>query len=185
MLKIAVESNSRNLKEYLDIMEQGDKLFEMFKAGKIHLDGSISKDERAVLARYSEILNMLYNQTSKGKRLDEARKNSGNLEQDLTELNALFETDKNVHMPLLDRIVRTFGYWAGVRNFKQARIVIEEATKQADERNRDTALHSRFGINKGDFVKGISVTSYFPDMLQNGIVAKDYLGAEQHQILRL
>ena len=88
LLKIAVESNSRNLKEYLDIMEQGDKLFEMFKAGKIHLDGSISKDERAVLARYSEILNMLYNQTSKGKRLDEARKNSGNLEQDLTELNA-------------------------------------------------------------------------------------------------
>ena len=178
LLKIAVESNSRNLKEYLDIMEQGDKLFEMFKAGKIHLDGSISKDERAVLARYSEILNMLYNQTSKGKRLDEARKNSGNLEQDLTELNALFETDKNVHMPLLDRIVRTFGYWAGVRNFKQARIVIEEATKQADERNRDTALHSRFGINKADFVKGISVTSYFPDMLQNGIVAKDYLGAD-------
>ena len=178
LLKIAVESNSRNLKEYLDIMEQGDKLFEMFKAGKIHLDGSISKDDRTVLTRYSEILNMLYNQTSKGKRLDEARKNSGNLEQDLTELNALFETDKNVHMPLRDRIVRTFGYWAGVRNFKQARSVIEEATKQADERNRDTALHSRFGINKGDFVKGISVTSYFPDMLQNGIVAKDYLGAD-------
>ena len=176
LAKISVESNSRELQKYLNTIEQGDKLFEMFKSGKLQLDDTLSEDNKIILKKYSNMLNTLYNQTSKGKRLSEARVNSGNLKQDLTELNALLNGDENIHIPLRDRIVRTFGYWVGIRNFEQAKKMIEETTKQADEKNRKKAEKGDFSIKKGDFVKGISDTQYFPQMLQNGIVAKDYLG---------
>ena len=176
LAKISVESNSRDLEKYLNTIEKGDKLFEMFKDGKLQLDDTLSEDDRIILKKYSNMLNTLYNQTSKGKRLAEARVNSGNLEQDLTELNILFNSNENIHIPLRDRIVRTFGYWTGVRSFEQAKKMIEEATKQADNANRERAKKGKFSIKKGDLVKGISATQYFPKMLQNGIVAKDYLG---------
>ena len=176
LLKCSVESNNRNLKEYLNTIEQGDILFEMFKAGKLSIDDTLADDERRTLKKYSNMLNTLYNQTSKGKHLTGPRKNSGDLGQDLIELNALFEGDENIHMPLKDRIVRTFGYWAGIRSFDQAKKIMEEIPEQADKQNRERAINHDFYIKKGDFVKGIVATSFFPSMLQNGIVAKDYLG---------
>ena len=176
LAKISVESNSRDLEKYLNTIEKGDKLFEMFKDGKLQLDDTLSEDDRIILKKYSNMLNTLYNQTSKGKRLAEARVNSGNLEQDLTELNVLLNSNENIHIPLRDRIVRTFGYWTGIRSFEQAKKMIEEATKEADKANRERAEKGKFSIKKGDLVKGISATQYFPKMLQNGIVAKDYLG---------
>ena len=176
LLKCSVESNNRNLKEYLNTIEQGDILFEMFKAGKLSIDDTLADDERRTLKKYSNMLNTLYNQTSRGKHLTGPRKNSGDLGQDLIELNALFEGDENIHMPLKDRIVRTFGYWAGIRNFEQAKKIMEEIPEQADKQNRECAINHDFHIKKGDFVKGIVATSFFPSMLQNGIVAKDYLG---------
>ena len=176
LAKISVESNSRDLEKYLNTIEKGDKLFEMFKDGKLQLDDTLSEDDRIILKKYSNMLNTLYNQTSKGKRIAEARVNSGNLEQDLTELNVLLNSNENIHIPLRDRIVRTFGYWTGIRSFEQAKKMIEEATKEADKANRERAEKGKFSIKKGDLVKGISATQYFPKMLQNGIVAKDYLG---------
>lgn len=176
LAKISAESNSRDLQKYLNAIEQGDKLFEMFKNGKLQLDDTLSEDNRLILKKYSNILNTLYNQTSKGKRLAEARVNSENLEQDLTELNDLLNSNKNIHIPLRDKIVRTFGYWAGIRNFEQAKKMIEEITKQADKTNRETVEKGDFSVKEGDLVKGIGNTQYFPQMLQNGIVARDYLG---------
>ena len=176
LLRISMESNNRNLREYLDNIEQGDKLFEMFKAGNLKIDSTLPEESRVILKKYCNMLNTLYNQTSRGRRLDKARKNSGNLAQDLTELNDLFTNEENIHIPLRDRIVRSFGYWAGIRSFEQAKKMMEENTKEADRRNRETAKKRDFSIRKGDFAKGIERSEYFPSMLQNGIVAKDYLG---------
>ena len=75
-----------------------------------------------------------------------------------------------------DRIVRTFGYWAGIRDFEQAKRLMEEKTRQADSRNRELAKGGDFTVRRGDFAKGIIDTEHFPSMLKGGIVAKDYLG---------
>ena len=121
LLRISIESNNRNLREYLNNIEQGDKLFEMFKAGNLQIDSTLPEESRVILKKYCNMLNTMYNQTSRGRRLDNARINSGNLAQDLTELNDLFTNEENIHIPLRDRIVRTFGYWAGIRSFEQAK----------------------------------------------------------------
>ena len=176
LLRIAVESNDKDLKDYLNTIEQGNAMFEMVKEGSLQIDDSLSEDKRETLKKYSDILNILYNFTSKGRRAEKRRENSGDLEKDLEELEELFQSDENIHMNMPDRIVRTFGYWAGIRDFQQAKQLIEEKIRQADSRNRKLARKGDFTVRKGDFAKGVMETQYFPSMLRSGIVAKDYLG---------
>ena len=176
LLRIAIESNNRNLRDYLYIIEKGDELFNLFKKGKLKIDDELPEESRQLLKKYSEILNSLYNQTSKGKRLGKNRVNTENLAQDLQELDKLFLEDTNIQRSLPDRIVRMFGYWAGIKDFRQAKDLIEEQARIADERNRRFAQKGEFTLQEGDFVKGVEVTEHFPSMLQKGIVAKDYLG---------
>ena len=175
LLRINIESNSRNLRDYLSIIENGDRLFNMFKKGQLQIDEKLPEDDRKVLEKYRDILSALYSQTSKGKRTG-VRVNSGNLGEDLKELESSFFSDTNIQRSLPDRIVRMFGYWAGLKNFEQAKSLIEEISKEADKRNRQMAKKGEFVLRKGDFAKGIQDSEYFPSMLQNGIVAKDYLG---------
>lgn len=176
LLRITLKSNNRNLRDYLSIIEQGDKLFQLYKEGKIAIDASLPENDKKILQKYSNILNALYNQTSKGKRLEKLRVNSGDLAQDLNELDSLFSNDTHIQRSLPDRIVRMFGYWAGIKDFNQAKRLIEEISREADKRNRDRAQKGDFTLREGDFAKGIEHTEYFSQMLQNGIVAKDYLG---------
>ena len=178
LLNIAIESNSRNLRDYLLTIEKGDQLFNKVKEGQLQIDDKLSESVRKTIKKYSEILNTLYNQTSKGKRQKRQRVNSGDLAQDLQELENLFTDNTNIHKSLPDRIVRMFGYWAGIRDFKQIKTMIEEKTKETDKRNKQVAKKQDFVVRKGDFVKGIQNTEFFPMMLQNGIVAKDYLGQD-------
>ncbi len=175
LLRINIESNSRNLRDYLLIIENGDRLFNMFKVGQLQIDENLAEDDRKALEKYRDILNTLYNQTSKGKRAG-GRVNSKNLGEDLKELESLFSSDTKIQRSLPDRIIRMFGYWAGLKDFEQAKKIIEEIPKEADKRNRDAAKKGEFVLREGDFVKGIENTEYFPSMLQNGVVAKDYLG---------
>ena len=77
-------------------------------------------------------------------------------------------------MNLADRVVKTFGYWAGVNSLAEAKQMMLDAKNKAEERNKK--VQEFVELKKGDFVKGIADTKYFASMLQNGIVAKDYLG---------
>ena len=174
LLRIAIESNSRDLRDYINIIEKGNNLYKTLKE-----NGSIEKidlEDKQVLKRYSDILNALYNQTSKAKRSGKTRENSGDILNDLTELEKLLKEDDKIKMDLPDRIVRMFGYWAGIRNFEQAKNMILEIPQIADQKNRRAVINGKLTYEKGDFVKGIEMTEYFPRMLQNGIVAKEYLG---------
>ena len=175
LLRIAIESNSRELRDYIYIIEQGDQLLNKVKVGKLKIDDKLPESSRKILEKYSEILNALYNQTSQGKRQEKPRINSGNLEQDLKELDSIFLNNRKIHKSLPDRIVRMFGYWAGIRDFEQLKSMMKEIPKNADKRNRQ---QQDFAVRRGDFAKGIEYTEYFSSMLQDGIVAKDYLGQD-------
>ncbi len=176
LLRCTMESNNRNIREYLDNIEQGNILYEQILSGELKID-ELSKDDIRIetLSRYCSILNTLYNVTSKGKRAETARKNSGNIEQDLRELDKLFNED-GISMNLPDRIVRMFGYGTGIRTFEQAKYILENSRQNAHNRNVKLAESGKIDLKAGDFVKGIQATEYFPSMLQRGILAKDFLG---------
>lgn len=177
LLRCSIESYDRDLKHYLDVIEEGDILYNQVISGNLDIHKLPEEGfEYQALKKYSSILNTLYNLTSKGKRADKKRTNLDDLEEDLIELDELFKNDENIHLNLPDRIVRSFGYWAGITSMEQIKLMIQNTRDNAHNRNIAMVINGNFTLEEGDFIKGIKDTSFFPMMLQNGIVAKDYLG---------
>ena len=175
LLRCALESNSRNLRDYLNVIERGNILYEKIINEKVKIE-NFNKADTEILYKYRDILNTLYNESSYGRRAKEKRKIKDDIEADLKELDILFEQSNPYlkNMNLADRIVKTFGYWAGVNSLAQAKQMMADAKSKAEERSKKFGEYVE--LKEGDFVKGIADTKYFASMLQNGIVAKDYLG---------
>lgn len=177
LLWCALESNDRNIREYLDWIEKGNELFEQLLAGKISISNMDKESsDYKTLDKFSSILNTLYNVNSRVKHSGKERKNTGDLERDLRELNDLFSQDSHIHLNLADRIVRTFGYWAGITSLEQAKEIMNKSRDEAHRRNVEFARRGEFNLELGDYAKGIADTQYIQQMLQKGIVAKDFLG---------
>ena len=179
LLRCALESNSRNLRDYLNVIERGNYLYEKIVNENERYE-NFNEADKEILTKYRNILNTLYNESSYGRRMVEKRKTKDDIESDLRELDVLFEKSnpylKDIN--LADRIVRMFGYWAGVNTLSQAKQMMEEAKNKAEQRSKKIGEYVE--LKEGDFVKGIADTKYFTSMLQNGIVAKDYLGGNAH-----
>lgn len=171
LLKINIESNNRNLREYITKIEKGNKLFEEILQGNLNLDKEVPKEKKESLEQYCEILNSIYCQIS-GKK----RTNSPNLQQNVNKLCSLFNIDEHGGIEELpNRIVKTFGKPLGITTLQQVKEKMNSIVEQTTEENKKNA---RIGITleEGDLAKGIENTSYIHSMFQNGIVAKDYLG---------
>ena len=177
LLWCAIESNDRELWAYLEMLEQGNDLYTKIKASilKVNELPSDSHDFK-VLKQYAEVLNTLYNLSQKLRSTGQTRVKRDDLEQELFELDRLFQEQGIREMSLPDRIVETFGYWAGIHSLAKAKEVFIKKREEAHRRNVDCARRGIFKLKVGDFVKGVEDTRYFSSMLQKGIVAKDYLG---------
>lgn len=170
LLMSTVESNSRNLRDYIETIEQGNEIFKKIRNGEVKAQ-NLAKNERETITKYNEILNFVYNQSNK----EEKRENVGDIEKDINELAKLFRMDiVKAEMP--DRLVRMFAHRAEIRSLAQAKEIMEKSREKADERNTEFSKRESINIEVGDFIKGIENTEYFPSMLQRGILAKDFLG---------
>ena len=172
LLMSAVESNSRNLRDYIETIEQGNEIFKKIRNGEVKAQ-NLAKKERETITKYNEILNFVYNQSNK----EEKRENTGDIEKDINELAKLFRMDV-IEREMPNRLVRLFAHRAEVRSLTQAKKIMEKAREKADERNTEFAKRESINIEEGDFVKGVRDTEYFPSMLQRGILAKDFLGGD-------
>ena len=170
LLMSTVESNSRNLRDYIETIEQGNEIFKKIRNGEDKAQ-NLAKNERETITKYNEILNFVYNQSNK----EEKRENTGDIEKDINELAKLFRMDV-IEREMPDRLVRLFAHRAEIRSLAQAKEIMEKSREKADERNTEFAKKESINMEDGDFVKGIENTEYFPSMLQRGILAKDFLG---------
>ena len=171
LLKINIESNNRNLREYVTKIEKGNKLFEEILQGNLNLDKEIPKNKKESIEQYCQILNSIYCQMSRKER-----SNSQNLQQNVNELCRLFNIDEHGGIEELpNRIVKKFGKTLGITTLQQVKEKMNSIVEQTTEENKKNA---RIGITleEGDLAKGINATSYVHSMFQNGIVARDYLG---------
>ena len=164
LFKCELESNSRNLFQYMDTLEKGDKLYRQLLSGKLNLDNLHEKDvRREILKDYTGMLKSFYKIINEGKTL------KGEENDDLiTEITSLYK-DFSINP---DRIIEYLGGYAGITTLEQAKEIMKNAREKAHEENKK----QKIVLKKGDFVKGIADTRYFPSMLKNGIVAKDFHG---------
>lgn len=174
MLKASLGSNNRDLKEYLYNLERGNYLFTNILNGNINYN-DLNHDDRIILSSLTKHVMTLYNNTQKGKKENvDVNAESSDIEN-LAKLAELFKGDVNYSEGLKDRIVSMFGHFAGFDTVSDMKNYMNEKVSSANKKNRESAKRN-FTLNKGDFVKGIGSVVYLGNILQNGSVARDFLG---------
>lgn len=172
LLKASMGSNNRSLSAYLKNIEDGNNLFLMLSEGKITIEQIKNNEEAAnILNVFCEHLNTLYNNSQIGRK--QSNQLTYDLEKDLSEFLKLFKTTDMFDLP--DRIIRMYGILSGYGNFEEAKQYRLNKVREADSRNRKYAK-KQFVLEQGDFIKGIGGIEFLENILQNGVVAKEFLG---------
>ncbi len=175
LIKCSFGSNNNSVNSYLKNIEFGSKLYEQIRTGQISLDtlGEIEKQELLIFSKH---LATLYNNTMKVKKENTAFISSGDVLTDILDLSKKLSPNGSLDYNLGDRVIRMFCGFVGIDTLEQAKEYINLKVKSADLRNRNAAA-SNMVLEKGDFIKGIGDITYLRNILQNGSIAKEYLGA--------
>lgn len=173
LVKITLGSNNKSIKDFLEMLEMGNKLFILITTEKITYE-ELEKEKQNILNKFCESLTVLYNNTQKGLKQEKLYL-SGNLIQDITNLKKLFSPNGTMDYNLPDRIIKMFFHFAGFDTLDEVKKYMQEKIACTDARNREKVL-SPFQIEKGDYIKGIRDIAYLPFILQNGVLANEYVG---------
>ena len=178
LLKASIKSNNRSMRRYLENLRIGQNLITSLTSGKISWDrfkqpgdNMEAKIEREALTIFAQHLKTLYNNTDSGRKTP--FKLTDNLEQDLTTLVSAFSP--NERHKLGDRIVRSFAFFAGIKDLDSAEVLLDSTTENTTLRNKE-AERNGLKLEQGDLIKGIGELRYLPNILQNGSVSKEFLG---------
>ena len=175
LIKASFGSNNKSVNEYLRNIEIASNLYENIKSGKVQYN-AISEEEKQELITFSKHLATLYDNTMKAKKNNENFILTGNALADILELSKKLSPDGILDYSLKDRVIRMFCGFAGIDTLEEAQEYINNKIKTADMRNRN-ASQMDISLEKGDFIKGIGDITYLRNILQNGSVARDYLGS--------
>ncbi len=169
LLRIAMRSNNRSLREYISNIEYGNKLFWEIKNGLINDNKS-----QKVLDDFLQHLEALWERISKSQfSLKDL-----SFKEKLEFFCQKFNPTKKYELP--DRIIRMFAYQAGISNFQQFKDIMINSIKEREQisKDRSKALSNgeKFQLKSGDFIRGIGNIGAIESILNNGNVCNEYLG---------
>ena len=173
LIKSFMGSNNRNFKKYLKNLEQGNNIFLDLCNHKIEFE-NLDNETMEILKEFVAHLNTLYNNTKKGKNDNKVL--TGDIITDIEELKRLFSPNGNLTYDLPDRIIKMYCHFAGIDTLEQAKKYINDVIKKTSERNIK-ASECDLKLEQGDFIKGIGDIKYLSNILQNGSVAREFLGS--------
>ena len=171
ILRITLGTNNVNFKHYLEKLYYGNTLYLKVANGELNID-SLPENEIETLKYFLAQLTSLYNNTKEGK--EKSFIMTDNIKEDLNRLVPLFKPTED--FTLLDRIVRMYGLHVGLGTFNDILTTMNDNVRKANERGRRLAQNNLV-LEKGDLVKGIIDLSYLYDILQNGSLCREFLGA--------
>lgn len=173
LIKNSLGTNNREMISYINNLELGNKLYLDLKNNKVSYNNLSDKDKN-ILIEFRNHLKVLYSNTKNGEYI----KDSGNVITDIDYLASIYpDASKNANT-LADKVVSSFGHFAGFDTIAEIKNYMNQKLEVAEANNRARANTHDFTIEKGDFVKGFEI-AYLESMLQNGINACDFLGANQ------
>ena len=172
LLKCAVKSGNRDLKEYIEGIEKGNELFLLVSSEQVKYE-ELAEEQTELLNNYINQLYVLYENTKKGQKEPIVR-----TENALTNIQFLikaFSSNGKFDYNLPDKIVRMFGHFAGYNSIEDVKKDLEKSLKEAHNKGIENA-NKPFKLEDGDFIKGINDLKYLGNILQNGSIASDFLG---------
>ena len=176
LIRAAFGSNNRSINKYLSNIEIGNNLYEQIVSRKIKIS-DLSEIEVKELETFCSHLATMYNNTQAGKKDLNGFNFSNDVIKDITELKKLLSPNGTLDYNLADRVINMFCHFAGFETLEEAKKYIENKIQTAEERNIDASKEDMV-LEEGDFIKGISGgLLYLGNILQNGSLSKEYLGA--------
>ena len=175
LIKASFGSNNRSVNNYLNNIEFGQRIFEQIKNGSFNIE-SLSENEINELKTFRNHLITMYENTLVGKYDGGLMMTTNDYAADIMNLANLLSPNGTLDYNLGDRLVDMFCGFADIKTVAQAKEYIASKVESAERRNIE-ASRGEITIEEGDLVKGIGDIRYLGDILQNGSIARDYLGA--------
>lgn len=172
LIRTTIGSNNKSFNDYIDFIEEGGKVVEeVIEKKQLPEKGSRDSD---ILMQFVENMVILYKQSFKSKIQPLGIDKDDSIIDKIKKLRNLFNpTEKD--MPIQDCIVRMFCHYAGFDSVKDIKDYQKNFLDERDKKHKEMAGKT-FSLNKGDYVKGIGDIKYLANILENGSVAKEFLG---------
>ena len=179
LLRIHVETGNRSLEQYLQLLKKGEGLIAAVDAGGIE---SLSAEEVRQLEMNLARLRTLQEQRPESTSADVSivERAEGNLVSAIDTLrDSLGVADGQ---QIGERIIELFASQLGYESIDQVLDAMRRKKQEAHDRGVALARSAKDGqlaIHDGDFVKGVA-EKYIGSILQNGSVAREYLGSSSN-----
>jgi len=174
LISIHLDSGNPSLLGYLEVLQEGEQMMKKIDAGGTE---ALSLEEQKSFNSIMGKLKRLYEISLLGKSQTEDgltdRADSGEVYQNFRESFGVQEGQS-----LTERLSEMFLKPIGVHSFEEALNRAREKKFEADQRNREFVKKcgNNYVLKEGDLLKGVG-SSYLRNIMENGSVAKEFLGA--------
>ncbi len=172
ILKCSLDSNSRDMRDYLEGARDGQALMDDISSG-VRSFSDLSAKEQADLRKFVDHACATYSQLDANREkqtlyIDEINQDS------LNELSELWGAGSRYSVA--DRMVRSFMYPLGIHGVNEAIGYMNRAHEEMEAKNSNPP--QKLFIKEGDIVKNVG-GRYLDSILENGSVSKEFLGGYQ------
>lgn len=178
LLNIHIDSGNRSLRQYAEVLQSGESVLRKVDEGGIEaLSPYEQRKFRALLGKF----NTLFINSSLGKNKEEPTQEDLPLGEQYDHLKQSLGIVKEEK--IMDRISVMFLRPVGAESVNEMLARMKNTKQRAHERSihlADEAKGDKLLLNDGDFLKGVDAP-YIGNILQNGSVAREYLGASSGQ----
>jgi hypothetical protein len=176
LLRIHVETGNRSLEQYLQFLKEGEGLIAAVDSGGIE---SLSAQEARQFEKHLARLFTLQEQRPVSISADKYMGESmdGNLASAIDSLRGSLGVAEGQQIG--ERVIELFASQLGYESIDQVLNVMRRKKQEAHDRGvalARSAKNGQLAIHEGDFVKGVG-EKYIGSILQNGSVAREYLGS--------
>ena len=175
LLKVHIESVNPSLYKYLQVLKSGQELVDKVDAQGVD---SLSKDvELPQLLRFLNRMDTLLENSLYGRRAQYSSQRPEDLLVRIQELKKSYGVKEGES--LTERVARMFAVPLGYKSLNQVLERMNAVKREAGQRNISLAANimNIKLVDKEDLLKGFD-DNYIDLILQNGVVAKEYLGAD-------
>lgn len=166
LLKIHIESGNRSLEKFLTLIKESEPLID-----KLQQD-SLTQTEQDKLNYVLRKLKMLADVSTLGQKNELPPISGQSLLSDYKEIAT--QLGVNDDQKISERVVDMFARPLGYQNIDQILAEMQRSRAAADQRSRQSL--DQLNFRPGDIAKGVDI-DYIDNILQNGSVAKEFLGA--------
>lgn len=171
LLRCAICSNNKSLVNYLNILKKGNEIVIKIQDNNYNID-IINKEEEKILNIFIDYLTTIYENINDYENLNM------NLEDKCKLFVNYFKS--NSKYSLADRVVRSFGYFAGIDSLEQIFNMINDIRIKSFKDNIRFSKYlekNKYELNDNDLIRGVGYYNIIGSSLENGNVCKELLGA--------